>query len=161
MARRCRRKGFKAGPLLIVAGAGTGKTETLAHRVAHLAINGVDPARILMLTFTRRAAVEMRRRAHDIVKIALNEPLGGVSHTISQRLTWAGTFHSIGNRLLRHYGRHLKLDPQFTVADRGDCGGPAGRGAHRAGPREQGAAFPAQGNLPADLFVSREHAASR
>ena len=57
-----------------------------------------------MLTFTRRAAVEMRRRAHDIVKIALNEPLGGVSHTISQRLTWAGTFHSIGNRLLRHYG---------------------------------------------------------
>ena len=65
--------------------------------------------------------VEMRRRAHDIVKKALNEPLGGVSHTISQRLTWAGTFHSIGNRLLRHYGRHLKLDPQFTVVDRADA----------------------------------------
>jgi len=113
-------KGFKAGPLLIVAGAGTGKTDTLAHRVAHLAIHGVDPARILMLTFTRRAAAEMRRRAHDIVKRALNEPLGGVSHTISQRLTWAGTFHSIGNRLLRHYARHLKLDPQFSVMDRGD-----------------------------------------
>ena len=113
-------KGVKAGPLLIVAGAGTGKTNTLAHRVAHLTMNGVDPARILMLTFTRRAATEMRRRAHDIVKIALNEPLGGVSHTISQRLTWAGTFHSIGNRLLRHYARHLKLDPQFSVADRGD-----------------------------------------
>jgi DNA helicase-2/ATP-dependent DNA helicase PcrA len=114
-------KGLKAGPLLIVAGAGTGKTDTLAHRVAHLAINGVDPARILMLTFTRRAAAEMRRRAHDIVKKALNEPLGGVSHTISQRLTWAGTFHSIGNRLLRHYARHLKLDPQFTVVDRADA----------------------------------------
>ena len=55
-------KGYRAGPLLIVAGAGTGKTDTLAHRVAHLVINGVDPARILMLTFTRRAALEMRRR---------------------------------------------------------------------------------------------------
>ena len=113
-------KGFKAGPLVVVAGAGTGKTEMLAHRVAHLAIHGVDPARILMLTFTRRAAAELRHRAHDIVKKALNEPLGGVSQTISQRLTWAGTFHSIGNRLLRHYGRHLKLEPQFTVVDRAD-----------------------------------------
>src|ERR1700760_2076512 len=114
------RKGVKAGPLLIVAGAGTGKTDTLAHRVAHLVIHGVDPGRILMLTFTRRAAVEMRRRAHDITKKALNEPLGGLSQTIQQRLSWAGTFHSIGNRLLRHYARHLKLDPQFSVVDRGD-----------------------------------------
>src|SRR5690349_8897662 len=113
-------KGVKAGPLLIVAGAGTGKTSTLAHRVAHLAINGVDPARILMLTFTRRAAAEMKRRAQEIVKEALKEPIGGVSHAISQRLSWTGTFHSIGNRLLRHYAKHLKLDPQFTVADRGD-----------------------------------------
>jgi DNA helicase II / ATP-dependent DNA helicase PcrA len=114
-------KGIKAGPLLVVAGAGTGKTNTLAHRVAHLAIHGVDPARILMLTFTRRAAVEMRRRAHEIIKVALNEPLGGLSQTVSQRLTWTGTFHSIGNRLLRHYAKHLKLDPQFTVVDRGDA----------------------------------------
>jgi DNA helicase-2/ATP-dependent DNA helicase PcrA len=114
-------RGVKAGPLLIVAGAGTGKTSTLAHRVAHLAINGVDPARILMLTFTRRAATEMRRRAQEIVKVALNEPLGGVSHTVAQRLTWAGTFHSIGNRLLRHYAKHLKLDPNFTVVDRADA----------------------------------------
>src|SRR6516162_2970411 len=113
-------KGFKSGPLLIVAGAGTGKTDTLAHRVAHLTINGVDPARILMLTFTRRAAVEMRRRAREIVKKALNEPLGGLSQSVGARLTWAGTFHSMGNRLLRHYARHLKLDPQFTVMDRAD-----------------------------------------
>ena len=113
-------KEFKSGPLLIVAGAGTGKTDTLAHRVAHLVIHGVDPARILMLTFTRRAATEMRRRAQDITKKALNEALGGVSQTIQQRLSWAGTFHSIGNRLLRHYARHLKLDPQFTVVDRAD-----------------------------------------
>ncbi|HZO23428.1 MAG TPA: ATP-dependent helicase [Steroidobacteraceae bacterium] len=113
-------KGFRSGPLLIVAGAGTGKTDTLAHRVAHLVINGVDPARILMLTFTRRAAIEMRRRAHEIAKKALNDALGGVSQTITQRLSWAGTFHSIGNRLLRHYAHHLKLDPQFTVVDRAD-----------------------------------------
>ena len=113
-------KGVKAGPLLIVAGAGTGKTDTLAHRVAHLVIHGVDPARILLLTFTRRAAIEMRRRAHDVTKKALNETLGGVSQTIQQRLSWTGTFHSVGNRLLRHYAKHLKLDPQFTVIDRGD-----------------------------------------
>ena len=113
-------KGVKSGPLLIVAGAGTGKTDTLAHRVAHLVIHGVDPARILMLTFTRRAATEMRRRAHEITKKALNEALGGVSQTIQTRLSWTGTFHSVGNRLLRHYSRHLKLDPQFTVVDRAD-----------------------------------------
>ena len=113
-------KGFKSGPLLIVAGAGTGKTDTLAHRVAHLVIHGVDPARIMMLTFTRRAATEMRRRAFELAKSALNETLGGVSQSILQRMSWAGTFHSVGNRLLRHYAPHLKLDPQFSVLDRGD-----------------------------------------
>src|ERR1700747_3822835 len=114
-------KGFASGPLLIVAGAGTGKTDTLAHRVAHPVIHGVDPARILMLTFTRRAAQEMRRRAHEITKRALNESLGGLSATVSQRLGWAGTFHSIGNRLLRHYAAHVHLDPHFSVIDRGDA----------------------------------------
>ncbi|HEX4387122.1 MAG TPA: ATP-dependent helicase [Steroidobacteraceae bacterium] len=114
-------KGYRSGPLLIVAGAGTGKTDTLAHRVAHLVMHGVDPARILMLTFTRRAATEMRRRAHDITRKALNEPLGGISQTISQRLSWAGTFHSVGNRLLRHYAPHVQLDPHFSVIDRGDA----------------------------------------
>jgi ATP-dependent DNA helicase UvrD/PcrA len=113
-------KGFKSGPLLIVAGAGTGKTDTLAHRVANLVIHGVDPARIMMLTFTRRAATEMRRRAYELAKSALNENIGGVSQSILQRMSWTGTFHSVGNRLLRHYARHLKLDPQFSVLDRGD-----------------------------------------
>ncbi|MBV6423251.1 MAG: DNA helicase II [Steroidobacteraceae bacterium] len=114
-------QGFRSGPLLIIAGAGTGKTNTLAHRVAHLALHGVDPARILMLTFTRRAALEMRRRAHEIAKAALNETLGGVGQAIAQRLGWAGTFHSIGNRLLRHYAPQLALDPQFSVMDRADA----------------------------------------
>ena len=114
-------KGFRAGPLLIVAGAGTGKTNTLAHRVAHLAMSGVDPARILMLTFTRRAAVEMKRRANDIMREAFDDKLGGKAQAISQRLTWSGTFHSIGNRLLRHYAKHVGLDPAFSVLDRGDA----------------------------------------
>ncbi len=107
-------RGVRCGPLLIVAGAGTGKTNTLAHRVAHLILHGVDPGRILMLTFTRRAAAEMRRRAADIVRAAS----GGA---ILERFGWSGTFHSIGNRLLRHYAGALRLDPQFTVLDRGDA----------------------------------------
>jgi DNA helicase II / ATP-dependent DNA helicase PcrA len=114
-------KGYRAGPLLIVAGAGTGKTDTLAHRVAHLVLNGVDPARILMLTFTRRAATEMRRRAFEITRKALDDSLGGATASIAQRLTWAGTFHSIGNRLLRHYAAHLKLDAHYSVIDRADA----------------------------------------
>jgi DNA helicase-2/ATP-dependent DNA helicase PcrA len=114
-------KGFRAGPLLIVAGAGTGKTNTLAHRVAHLAMSGVDPARILMLTFTRRAAVEMKRRANEIMRETFNDKLGGKASALSQRLTWSGTFHSIGNRLLRHYAKHVGLDPSFSVLDRSDA----------------------------------------
>lgn len=111
---------MRSGPLLIIAGAGTGKTNTLAHRVAHLVINGVDPARIMLLTFTRRAAVEMRRRAVEILRKALDDTLGGKSQTIAQRLTWTGTFHSLANRLLRHYAPQLGLDPNFTVIDRSD-----------------------------------------
>jgi DNA helicase-2/ATP-dependent DNA helicase PcrA len=113
-------KGWRAGPLLVIAGAGTGKTSTIAHRVAHLVVHGADPARLLLLTFTRRAAMEMRRRAHDIVRDALGDTLGNKAQAMLQRLVWAGTFHSIGNRLLRHYARHLKLEPSFTVVDRAD-----------------------------------------
>jgi DNA helicase II / ATP-dependent DNA helicase PcrA len=114
-------KGFRSGPLLIVAGAGTGKTNTLAHRVAHLAISGADPARILMLTFTRRAAIEMKRRTNEILRDVLDDKLGGKATALSQRLTWAGTFHSTGNRLLRHYAKHVGLDPSFSVIDRADA----------------------------------------
>jgi len=113
-------KGWRAGPLLVIAGAGTGKTTTIAHRVAQLVLNGVDPARLLLLTFTRRAATEMRRRAHDIVRAALNDTLGNKAQLVLQRLVWAGTYHSIGNRLLRHYARQLQLEPSFTVIDRAD-----------------------------------------
>ena len=74
-------QGYTSGPLLIVAGAGTGKTDTLAHRVAHLVINGVSPGRILMLTFTRRAATESRRTHH-----MRNHPSHRCPDTASDRL---------------------------------------------------------------------------
>jgi DNA helicase-2/ATP-dependent DNA helicase PcrA len=105
-------RAVQAGPLLVIAGAGTGKTSTLAHRVAHLVIQGVDPARILLLTFSRRAAQEMTRRAERIVSDATG--------SAASRLPWAGTFHSIGNRLLRLHAASVGLDPAFSVMDRGD-----------------------------------------
>jgi len=96
------------GPLLVVAGAGSGKTWTLACRVARLVDRGVLPERILLLTFTRRAAREMLSRA---------ERLTGER---SVGRAWGGTFHSVGNRLLRLHGRALGLRPDFTVMDRTD-----------------------------------------
>jgi DNA helicase-2/ATP-dependent DNA helicase PcrA len=114
--------GFSAGPLLIIAGAGTGKTNTLAHRVAHLLVQGVSPERILLLTFTRRAAQEMLRRAERIALQTLRErnPQASV-HSNATRAMWSGTFHSIGNRLLREYAHVVGLEPSFSVLDRGDA----------------------------------------
>ena len=114
-------KGVNAGPMLILAGAGTGKTNTLAHRAAHLVLNGVDPARIMMLTFTRRAAQEMTRRAQKIVAETLAERGKIGDRSVVSRLLWSGTFHSVGNRILRLYAKHLGLNPNFTVLDRGDA----------------------------------------
>jgi DNA helicase-2/ATP-dependent DNA helicase PcrA len=114
-------KGVEAGPMLILAGAGTGKTNTLAHRAAHLVLNGVDPARILMLTFTRRAAQEMIRRTQAIVAAALAEQGKVGDRSVVSRLAWSGTFHSVGNRILRLYAKYLGLKPNFTVLDRGDA----------------------------------------
>ena len=87
------------GPLLVIAGAGTGKTNTLAHRVAHLVRQGADPQRILLLTFSRRAAAEMERRAERILARALGAGAGAAP----MALPWAGTFHAVGARLLREY----------------------------------------------------------
>jgi DNA helicase-2/ATP-dependent DNA helicase PcrA len=96
------------GPLLIVAGAGTGKTLTLAGRVAHLIERGARPERLLLLTFTRRAAREMLSRASRLTGSG------------TARKVWGGTFHAVGNRLLRVYGRALGIRPDFTVMDQGD-----------------------------------------
>ncbi len=117
---------FSAGPLLVIAGAGTGKTMTLAHRVAHLIIQGVSPERILLLTFTRRAAQEMTRRVESIVRQAVcTEGEQRISNGI---LPWSGTFHSVANRLLRRYAHNLGLDPGFSVLDRGDSFSESSRG---------------------------------
>jgi DNA helicase-2/ATP-dependent DNA helicase PcrA len=105
-----------AGPLLVIAGAGCGKTSTLAHRVAHLMVHGADPSRILLLTFSRRAASEMQRRVDRIVASALGQGAGG-QHS---PMLWSGTFHAVGARLLRRYAHAIGLDPAFTIHDRED-----------------------------------------
>lgn len=99
------------GPLLVVAGAGTGKTKTLAYRVAYLISQGVDPGRILLLTFTRRAAQEMLRRAAAVISRG----------TTAAGRVWGGTFHSIANRLLRTQVKSVGLRRDFTVLDQGDA----------------------------------------
>lgn len=95
------------GPLLIIAGAGTGKTRTLVYRVAHLVDIGVDPRSILLLTFTRRAAEEMLRRASLLIDNRCSHVAGG-------------TFHSFANLVLREFGRRIDLLPSFTIMDRSD-----------------------------------------
>ncbi len=106
----------RQGPLLVIAGAGSGKTNTLAHRVAHLILEGADPRRILLLTFSRRAAAEMVRRVERISRKVLGDKAG----TMTDALTWAGTFHGVGARLLREYAYEIGLDPAFTIHDRED-----------------------------------------
>ena len=100
-------------PLLVIAGAGSGKTKTLSHRVAHLVVNGIDPNRILLLTFSRRAADEMRRRVERITTAALG--------STRVDLPWSGTFHAIGARLLREFATGIGLNPSFTILDRSDA----------------------------------------
>lgn len=129
----------EGGPLLIVAGAGTGKTATLAHRVAYKIATGADPGRILLLTFTRRAAGEMLRRVDGILRRLETEtrrpvPGAAVDASADKRPSdapatdraasgkvWGGTFHATATRLLRLHGRTIGLDPSFTILDRGDA----------------------------------------
>ena len=106
--------GADAAALLVIAGAGSGKTMTLAARVAHLVRLGADPQRLLLLTFSRRAAQEMERRAGTLVQRAL-----GLSHAPS--LPWAGTFHGVGARLLREHAPTIGLPADFTIHDRTDA----------------------------------------
>src|SRR2546425_1723406 len=102
-----------APPLVVIAGAGSGKTKTLAHRVAHLVVNGIDPHRILLLTFSRRAALDMTGRVKRITGAAMG--IGQID------LPWAGTFHAVGARILREYAHRIGLKPSFTILDRSDA----------------------------------------
>jgi ATP-dependent DNA helicase UvrD/PcrA len=103
-------------PLLVIAGAGSGKTNTLAHRVAHLIVGGADPRRILLMTFSRRAASEMTKRVERIARKVMGDNAG----VMTDALAWAGTFHGIGARLLRDHAERIGLDPAFTIHDRED-----------------------------------------
>jgi len=123
-----------AGPLLVIAGAGSGKTKTLAYRVAHLVVNGVDPQRVLLLTFSRRAAEEMIRRVDRIAKAALS--VGQVD------LPWAGTFHAVGARLLREFANHIGLNPSFTILDRSDAADLMNLVRHELGQSNKEGRFP-------------------
>ncbi len=115
--------GVNSGPLLIIAGAGTGKTNTLAYRAAHLIINGVAPERILLMTFSRRAATELVSRTGRIVSSRLQRPErppAALSGKAAVRIPWMGTFHSIASRLLRIHADAVGLEPGFTIMDRAD-----------------------------------------
>jgi DNA helicase II / ATP-dependent DNA helicase PcrA len=127
-----------AGPLLVIAGAGSGKTNTLAHRVAHLIVHGADPRRILLLTFSRRAAAEMERRAERIVAAATGE----ANASARGRLAWAGTFHAIGARLLRMNAHAIGLDPGFTIHDREDSADLMNLVRHERGFSDKARRFP-------------------
>ncbi|WP_159710556.1 ATP-dependent helicase [Geminicoccus flavidas] len=129
-----------APALLVIAGAGSGKTDTLAHRVAHLMVQRVPPERILLLTFSRRAAAEMVRRAERICAKVLG--LNGPSPAL--RLGWAGTFHGIGARLLRTHATSLGLDPAFTILDREDAADLMNLVRHEQGLSQAARRFPAK-----------------
>ncbi|HNR99432.1 MAG TPA: ATP-dependent helicase [Planctomycetota bacterium] len=126
------------GPVLVIAGAGSGKTKTLAYRVAHLVKNGVRPETILLLTFTRRAAAEMLRRAQAVI--------GRAGRNAFAR-AWGGTFHATANRLLRTYAASINLAPEFTVLDEGDSRDLMDMARRDAKAADQPKRFPQKGTL--------------
>jgi DNA helicase II / ATP-dependent DNA helicase PcrA len=130
-----------AGPLLIIAGAGSGKTSTLAHRVVHLIENGADPRRIMLLTFSRRAAAEMMRRVDRILTTLTQARVSGMTDAMS----FAGTFHSVGARFLRQYAEDIGLSPGFSIHDREDSADLMNLVRHELGFSKTKERFPAKG----------------
>jgi DNA helicase-2/ATP-dependent DNA helicase PcrA len=106
-----------AAPLLVIAGAGSGKTLTLAARVARLVLAGADPQRILLLTFSRRAAAEMNKRVGRM----LHQALGFSALQPAPSLPWSGTFHAVAARMLREHAARIGLADNFTILDRSDA----------------------------------------
>jgi DNA helicase II / ATP-dependent DNA helicase PcrA len=127
-------------PLLVIAGAGSGKTNTLAHRVANLIRHGAEPQRMMLLTFSRRAAQEMERRVSGVLQQAL-----GLAGTQPPALPWSGTFHGIGARLLREYAPRIGLEENFTIHDRGDAEDLMGLVRHEIGFSDAKKRFPLKG----------------
>src|ERR1700760_1978603 len=128
-------------PLLVIAGAGSGKTNTLAHRVAHLIVSGADPRRILLMTFSRRAASEMSKRVERIAR----NVLGANAGIMTDALSWAGTFHGIGARLIREYADQIGLNPAFTIHDREDSADLMNLVRHERGLSKTESRFPTKG----------------
>ncbi|MCA6120366.1 ATP-dependent helicase [Bradyrhizobium sp. WSM 1704] len=134
-------QGTIGAPLIVIAGAGSGKTNTLAHRVAHLIVAGADPRRILLMTFSRRAAGEMAARVERIARRVLGERAG----VMTDALSWAGTFHGIGARLLREFSEYIALDPAFSIHDREDSADLMNLVRHDLGLSRTESRFPTKG----------------
>lgn len=128
-------------PLLVIAGAGSGKTMTLAARVARLVLAGADPHRVLLLTFSRRAAAEMTRRAGRL----LHQALGLRATQAPPAFAWAGTFHAVGARLLRDHAAQIGLPDTFTLLDRADAEDLMGLAREAAGFAKSAQRFPLKG----------------
>jgi len=131
------------GPSLVIAGAGSGKTRTLVYRVAYLIDSGVDPSNILLLTFTRKSAQEMLARAGELIGVRSERVCGG-------------TFHSVGNMLLRRYGRAIGLEPGFTILDRGDAEDLIALVRSQLGLNEKDKRFPRKATI-AEIFSKAEN----
>src|SRR6187399_1819807 len=126
------------GPLLVIAGAGSGKTRSLTYRVAYLLENGIDPRNILLLTFTNKAAREMLNRVANLLPVDASG-------------LWGGTFHSIGNRILRRHGTALGYSSGFTIMDREDQKDLINTVVASAGIDPKEIRFP-KGDVLADIF---------
>ena len=126
------------GPLLVIAGAGSGKTRTLTYRVAYLLENGIDPRNILLLTFTNKAARQMLERVANLLPMDAS----GI---------WGGTFHSIGNRMLRRHGSAIGYPSGFSIMDREDQKDLINSVVASAGIDPKEIRFP-KGDVLADLF---------
>ena len=139
--RAAERAAAAQGPLLVIAGAGSGKTNTLAHMVATLIVEGADPRRLLLLTFSRRAAGEMMRRVERIA----GEAMGPAARIMTDALTWAGTFHAVGARILREHAHNIGVDPAFTIHDREDSADLMNMVRHELGFSGTESRFPTKG----------------
>ncbi len=139
-------------PLLVIAGAGSGKTDTLADKVAHLIVNRADPRRIPLMTFSRRAASEMPRGVERLYA----QVLGAGSGVMADALTWADTFHGIGAQILREYAEQIGVDPGFTIHDREDSADLMNPVRHNLGFSKMESRFPTKGTCLADLLARSE-----
>ncbi len=130
------------GPLLVIAGAGSGKTRTLIYRVARLIESGVPPGAILLMTFTRRAAQEMLERVERLV--------GEITRSVA-----GGTFHSFANNVLRRHGAQMGLKPNFTILDRGDMEDVINLLRARMGLASRDRRFPKKGTIAEVISMAR------